>query len=157
MKYLKLFENFETAEETEKELNAYTLKESDDNDEDYDDEDDDDDEDDESGLKTFPWEDNDEDEEDDNWNGPWMEVDDLDNDYVYDVFINDKRTPGGDTIKDDYGVIEVTYHKNGTINVEGFGKNIKDYLEDYGISSVPESDVNLIWDGDMGWETIDKK
>jgi hypothetical protein len=138
MKYLKLFEKFKTTEE----IKGHRIVEDDEE------------------RELYPWDEgyNEDDEEDDdnNWNGPWMEVDDLDNDYVYDVFINDKRTPGGDTIKDDYGVIEVTYHKNGTINVEGFGKNIKDYLEDYGISSVPESDVNLIWDGDMGWETVDK-
>lgn len=142
MKYLKLFENFEDSVEIKKDLYAFPIME-----------------DDEPGLKNFPWEndDDDEDEDDDNWNGSWMEVDDLDNDCVYDVFINDKRTPGGDTIKNDYGVIDVTYHKNGTINIEGFGKNIKDYLGDYGISSVPESDVNLTWDGDMGWETMDKK
>jgi hypothetical protein len=108
----------------------------------------------------YPWDEvyNEDDEDDEGGgNGANLNSDDLDDDFIYDVYISDKRTPGGKTIKEDYEVLDVTYHKDGTLSVEGFGKNIKGYLEDYGMSIIPESDVTVVWDGDMGWETIDNK
>lgn len=140
MKYLKLFEKFKTTEE----VKGHRIVEDDDEE-----------------RELYPWDEgyNEDDEDDEEWSGnaAHLDSDDLDNDFIYDVFIADKRTPGGKTIKKDYDVLDVTYYKDGTLSVEGFGKNIKGYLEDYGMSTIPESDVTVVWDGDMGWETIDNK
>lgn len=54
---------------------------------------------------------------------------------IYSIYIDDNRTPGGteEEIMEDWN-LQAYIYDDGTLDVEGFGKDLKEYVDDYGMS-----------------------
>ena len=91
---------------------------------------------------------NDDDDDEDHYSTPGEEYE-LEPGFVYRIFIDDDRTPGGSDIKADYGLDNHIF-ADGTLWVEGEKEDLEAYLDDYGIH-YDSNDVTLV-SGDLGWE-----
>lgn len=81
----------------------------------------------------------------------FQSAEDLVDDWVYSLYINDNRTPGGtaDQILRDYN-LDSLIHRDGTLDVVGLGSDLKGYLEDYNIYFEPGDVTEFA--ADPGWE-----
>ena len=68
-----------------------------------------------------------------------VDHEDLEDHVTYSVIIDDERIPGGtpEQILQDY-YLKAEIVEDGTLKVTGAGQDIKQYLEDYGITLFPD-------------------